>query len=938
MNQNKHYNKDLNKGAKQVFLLISLLFATTSFAQVQTQKGVSYRYNGKNPRTPLPNVVIKYDIERQPAISDSMGAFELTFSNLKMGDRIGLVTVTKREMMVFNQHAVDEWSIRKEPLCLILCDADEFDRQKKEYMDLGRKDAKRKYDRQKAELEKQLEEGKIKQEDLENALNVAYERLKKLQEEIDKYADDLARIDLSELDGKMQEILEMYQRGETEEAIERLKSLKLAEEFDKETAHYEAVQQELQRSDSKIQMLVEQMKNSVALLMNSGEWEEAGKYLKRLADKVNTLGALDEYAFFCSNQNNHQEAIDYYNRALYLIDEDAHKDSIEYKNKRAALLNNLATLYKDTQHHTESEALYIEVLETYRRLAEANPYAYEHYVAITLNNLGLLYSHTRRLAESEAAYQEALGIYRRLAKDTPQVYEHYVAMTLNNLANLYSDTQRHTESEALYLEALVIRRRLAEANPQAYEPDLAMMLNNLALLYSDTQRYTESEALYIEVLETYRRLAEANPQAYEPDLARTLNNLANIYSDTQRYTESEALYIEVLETYRRLAEATPQAYEPDLARTLFNLSNLYYSAQRHTESEVLYLEALEIQKRLAVANPQAYKPDVAGTLNNLALLYSDIQHYTESEAMYVEALETYRCLAETTPQAYEPDLARTLFNLSNLYYSAQRYSESEVLYLEALEIQRRLAEANPHAFKPDVARTLFNISILYYYTQRYSESLTLYLETLEIYRCLAQANPQTYEPDVAQSLYNIGLLHIQQEQYNNAIADYEECLPIYRRLAQNNSDYGNLYFSSLYWLTQLYPTAKEHTKCFEVNEEALLLLKSRYQEGVENYQEAYVKVLGNQSFQCIFVGQLEKSEQYAIEALTIDPLQQWIFANLAVAQLFQGKYAEAEEIYRLFKNDLKDIFLQNLQDFETSGVIPKNSKADVEKIRRMLNE
>ncbi|MBO7074724.1 MAG: tetratricopeptide repeat protein, partial [Bacteroidales bacterium] len=537
MKQDYYCKMIINKLTKHVLLFISLFITTISFAQVQIQKGVSYRYNGKNPRTPLPNVVIKYDPERQPAISDSTGSFELTFSNRKMGDRIGLVAVTKREMMVFNQHAVDEWSIRKEPLCLVLCDADEFDRQKQEYIELGRKDAKRKYDQQKEELEKQLEEGKIKQDDLENALNVAYERLEKLQKEIDKYADDLARIDMSELDDKMQEILEMYQCGETEEAIERLKSLKLAEEFDKETAHNEAVQQELQQSDSKLYTLVEQMKSSVALLKNSGEWEEAGKYLKRIADKVNTFDVLYEYALFCQSQNNHQEAINYYNRALHLIDNETDMNSIECQNNRAALLNNLANLYKDTQCLAESEAMYNEALEIYRRLVQVNPRAYEPGMAMILHNLAFLYHNTQRLAESEAMYNEALEIYRSLAQGNPQAYESDVAMTLNNLANLYKDTQRLAETEAMYNEALEIYRRLAQVNLQAYEPELAMTLNNLASLYKDTQRLAESEAMYLEALEIYRRLVQVNPRAYEPGMAMILHNLAFLYHNTQRLAE-----------------------------------------------------------------------------------------------------------------------------------------------------------------------------------------------------------------------------------------------------------------------------------------------------------------------------------------------------------------------------------------------------------------
>ena len=786
---------------KKVFFLFYILnIAMMGFAQTQTQKGISYRYNGKNPRTPLSKVTVECVTANNTVISDSTGSFTLTFNKLKMGDRIGLVTVKKREMMVFNQHAVDEWSIRKEPLCLILCDADEFDRQKREYMELGRNDAKRKYDRQKAELEKQLEEGKIKQGDLENALNVAYERLKKLQEEIDKYADDLARIDMSELDEKMQEILEMYQRGETEEAIERLKSLKLAEEFDKETAHNEAVQQELQKSDSKLQTLVEQMRSSVPLCMNSGEWEEAGKYLKRIADKTNNYDDVFEYAYFCASQNNHQEAVDYYNLALMLIDQTMNKDSRNYQYKRAVLLNNLGILYKNTQRLAESQTVYQEALELYRRLAKDNPQANEPYMATTLNNLGLLYSHTQRLAESETAYQEALEI----------------------------------------------RRRLAQANPPTYEPDLAMTLNNIGNLYSHTQRLTESETAYQEALELYRRLAKDNPQAYEPDVATTLNNTGNLYKTTQRFTESETVYQETLELYRRLAKDNPQAYEPYVASTLYNIGNLYKITQRLTESETVYQEALELYRRLAKDNPQAYEPYLAMTLNNLGALY----------------------------------------------YSTQRLAESETTYQEALGIRRRLAKTNP----------------------------------------------QVYEPDEAMTLYNMGLLYIQQEDYLKAIPVFEEALPIYRRLVQNNSTFENSYEGSLYWLTQLYPLTEEHAKYYEVNEEWLLKLKGWYQEDAESYQENYVNSLGNQSFQCIFVKQFEKAEQYAREGLSIDSSKLFIQTNLAASLLFQGKHNEAEAIYRQYKEELKDGFLQDLQDFEAAGVIPKERMADVERIRKMLSK
>ena len=101
--------------------MMLLILTVPMLAQTVTQRGVAYQYNGKKQRTPLGNVTISYDANKRTTISGEQdGTFALTLVGRRMGDRIGLVTVRKREMMVFNQHAVDEWSVRREPLMLIL--------------------------------------------------------------------------------------------------------------------------------------------------------------------------------------------------------------------------------------------------------------------------------------------------------------------------------------------------------------------------------------------------------------------------------------------------------------------------------------------------------------------------------------------------------------------------------------------------------------------------------------------------------------------------------------------------------------------------------------------------------------------------------------------------------------------------------------------------
>jgi hypothetical protein len=56
----------------------------------QTQQGVTYRYNGKQKRTPLGQVSISYDGNKRTVLSDAKdGTFTLVLDGRKMGDRIG---------------------------------------------------------------------------------------------------------------------------------------------------------------------------------------------------------------------------------------------------------------------------------------------------------------------------------------------------------------------------------------------------------------------------------------------------------------------------------------------------------------------------------------------------------------------------------------------------------------------------------------------------------------------------------------------------------------------------------------------------------------------------------------------------------------------------------------------------------------------------------
>ena len=788
-----------------LWLLVATLCVTNALAI--DQLGIAYRYNGKKQRSAIGGVYVKVATSPNGVVSNEPnGQFVLKLKGIGMGDPMGLATVTKKGMMVFNKEEVDRWSVQKKPLVLIVCDANEFQKQKDRLITIGRNQAEKRYKQKLAKLEAQNAKKQLSL-DLYNAKLDSIEKEKSnALAHMDEYADLFARIDESEIDTIAQKAVDLFKQGYIDEAITLFKKNDPIAKIKKSVRIRKQAEEMRQLADSADalaqQDIDENMKNAkayIAALKLKNDWEEAGRVLKELADALGTYEAIGEYAEFAHQQNQYAEAETYYK------------------------------LCKDK----------IAILE----------------------------------------------------KNNPEVYESRLAAICNNLGLIYSDTQRFDESEKMYKAAMEKFKQLADANPLAYESGLAASYNNLANLYSITQRFTESDKMYKTALEIYKPLADSNPQAYEPVLAHSFNNLAALYDDTQRFAESEQMHKAALEIRKRLADANPQAYEPDLADSYINLADLYNDTQRFTESEKMNKTALEIHKRLADTNPQAYEPTLASCYNNLAILYSNTQRYAESEQMFKAVLEIRKQLAESNPQAYEPALAKSYNNLANLYYKTQRYAESEQMYKAAITIYERLYEGAP----------------------------------------------QQYQSNLAIGCYWYGMSMIHNNKHLDAIGPFERSLKLCKDMMNDEAD-KSLYISNLECLVNLNSNPKDYATAYTYNQELLPLLKANYGEEADNWKNNYNGGLITQSFCANLLGKFEEGEHHSLEALKVDSTHHLAYTNLAAAYLLQGKYQAAEKLYRQYKNEFKDGLLTDLDELAKAGVIPADRMADVEKIKKMLNE
>ena len=803
-----------------------------------------------------------------------------------------------------------------------------------------------------AALEKALSDKQQNTEKLKCQIRALKEQLEYLDDQylkrnelIDKMVEEYVNLDYATMDNRKAELCSYIESGELEKADSLLNTI----DINKEMNDIKTLNQDIEEKESMLAMLPKEKeirKNKIEtvcmywrgkydIAIQNMQYDSAAVFIRNLADvDTSNFNNVLQCAMFFHTQNSFKEAELYYLIDLNNIEqeEDSNEPALT-----ALLYNCLGCLYASTQRLRDSEDMLKESLTISERLAAENPQAYEPNLAESYNYLALLYAGTQRLKECEDMHKASLAIRERLAKETPQACEPALAESYNDLALLYAGTQRLKEGEDMYKKSLAIRERLAKENPQAYEPALAESYKNIALLYAGTQRLKEGEEMIKKSLAIRERLAKETPQAYEPALAESYKNLALLYGNTQRLKEGEEMLKKSLAIRERLAKENPQAYEPALAETYNYLALLYAGTQRLKEGEEMHKASLAIFERLAKENPQAYEPALAESYKNLALLYGNTQRLKEGEDMYKKSLAIRERLAKENPQAYEPNLAESYNYLALLYGNTERLKEGEDMYKKSLAIRERLAKENPQAYEPALAESYNYLACLYGATERIKECIEMHRAAMAIYERLYKNTPEQYQSRLADGYLKFGISMINNNRHSDAITLFESSLNLSKNMVKD-ANVKSIYLSSLFYLVELYSNAKDYKTAYIYNKELLPLLKEDYEKNAEQVEVVYNGMTINRSFCANLLGKFKEGEQYSIEALKIDSTQHHAYTNLAASLLLQGRFEEAEKLYREYKTEFKDGFLDDFAEFERLGVIPEERKADVERIKAMLNE
>ncbi len=186
--------------------------------------------------------------------------------------------------------------------------------------------------------------------------------------------------------------------------------------------------------------------------------------------------------------NDHQQALEYIDKALYHGEKDHGRVHPSYFNR---LINKAARLNRTSQVDA-AEATFLQAQEIGSKL-----YDTQHpKMALLYGELAFIYQDTGRFEAAKNYFESAMSINKEVGGTQSLNY----ALSTNNLAYLYEDMGAYPMAEQLYRESLDLRQRYFSADPIR----VAGTQFNLARLLAKTGKHAESEQLINEVISAYQ--------------------------------------------------------------------------------------------------------------------------------------------------------------------------------------------------------------------------------------------------------------------------------------------------------------------------------------------------------------------------------------------------------------------------------------------------
>ena len=350
-----------------------------------------------------------------------------------------------------------------------MCDYEEFELVKKTYYEQGKKSAEKKYSRKIRELEEALRKGKLREEEYEQMLQEERENHQKVLDNLNNSADEMARIDQSEISKQMQDVYRLYEQGEVDKAMEMLARLHLVEGLDQAKIRKERSRKEYQEAVQDSIRAVRNIRSAISLYNYNGDTKNEEILRRTLANRTQTPLELFEYACFCYGVKEYQDSVVPCYKRVMEMTKDSRHHLLSHLYLYATSAYNIGVWYQ-SRKQIEIANKYLEIgIEERKKYAKqsSNPND-EGHVAWALTGKASGETSNGLFSDAWQHLSEAQEIYDRIVALNPD--EHYWA--LGRLYAYYGDWYRkqgkNEKAEKEYVKAMSIFKEYIDMQPAEY--------------------------------------------------------------------------------------------------------------------------------------------------------------------------------------------------------------------------------------------------------------------------------------------------------------------------------------------------------------------------------------------------------------------------------------------------------------------------------------
>ncbi len=464
---------------KRLNLILIILTATVSVFAVNQKGTVRSIARPNKASTVLPNAIIRIRGSHNAVESTQNGEYSLLLQNKQNGDPIVFSTVTLSGWEVAEQSFIGRQIACSDqvPVDILMVNRADMEREKEAIAAKARQNVEFYYEKCLAELDKELEEGKLKQKEYRQKLDELELKYEQFEPLLQTMAEEYARTDIAQLDSLSLQINAAIEAGNPDEA-ERLIMLKgdinrrekqLREEQEQISKAQAKVAQAAENNRKRMRELGMDFKHLYSICLTRMQLDSAGYYLIRRAqtDTLDVDWQMQAGRFARDILQDMTTAKQFLDRAVITALQQYGRESAQY----ATATNESGCYYRVNKDDVKAKQLFEESLQIRKLVCGEKSIP----VAEILNNLGEIARSGKDYNAALQYHKEALEIRTKLSgeQDTG------TAESLNNIGGIYYSQGKCRQALEYFFKA----SEIFDSLPETVMRKKATAFNNLGGAY-----------------------------------------------------------------------------------------------------------------------------------------------------------------------------------------------------------------------------------------------------------------------------------------------------------------------------------------------------------------------------------------------------------------------------------------------------------------------